>query len=226
MTEKIMIERRSDMLRPYSATTKNGNVYEIHDIVFYCDGAEVMRVGQGWLEFRRNGSKHDITAIQINQPVRANKINLDRTDNFIAVEPDKWSRKNKYTLFVRVARVGGTGNGALVNPGECKITPLGERLSLETETERCYLNSFTVSGLTYTYDLYTKDEDDKITHTPTTETADFLTDARYYSKTELTPFGQEAKTLRAEMEKDGIKIGSWEIEKILKNYEVKRRVKT
>ena len=100
MQEITTIKRSATWYRPYVA---NGKVLE--SIVIYKDGEILIKTRSGWLEEvdRDYRSKYngDLLEISFNGSVkRANKLNLNRKDNFIFKMKDQYSIHDGYTLFI------------------------------------------------------------------------------------------------------------------------------
>lgn len=94
---------------------------QVKRIVFYRDGGELFCVERGWLETQRPdhwdfNNYFRVQALRID-PVRANRVNLDRKDHFYT------GRKGEgYTLFIH-------------SPDAENI---GEHVNYQDDTEVCY----------------------------------------------------------------------------------------
>ena len=102
MVENIIttISREASWYRPYNA---NGKTLE--SIVIYKDGEILIKTRSGWLEERTENLDSvyngDLIEISFDGSVkRANKLNLDRKDNFIFKMKDQYSIHDGYTLFI------------------------------------------------------------------------------------------------------------------------------
>lgn len=99
------ISRETSWYRPYNV---NGKTLE--NIVIYKDGEIIIKTRSGWLEECDENFKTkylgDLLEININGEIkRANKLNLNRKDNFILKTKDQYSIHDGYTLFIYVDNI-------------------------------------------------------------------------------------------------------------------------
>ena len=96
----MYIRQHSDFFR-LCIVTVNGKSIELHNIVIYKNGKELFRTN-GY--FSHKGSYNDIWQFKIDAPKLSNKLNLNRTDNFVIKEqkqPESLYRREKtYTLYI------------------------------------------------------------------------------------------------------------------------------
>lgn len=100
MQEITTIKRSAAWYRPYVVNGK-----DLERIVIYKDGEILIKTRSGWLEevdqdykSKYNG---DLLEISFGGSVkRANKLNLNRKDNFIFKMKDQYSIHDGYTLFI------------------------------------------------------------------------------------------------------------------------------
>lgn len=105
MNEITTISRTESWYRPY---TVNGKTLE--KIVIYKDGEIIIKTRSGWLEesYEDFTSKYlgDLISITFDGSVkRANKLNLNRKDNFIFKMKDQYSIHDGYTLFIHADNI-------------------------------------------------------------------------------------------------------------------------
>lgn len=98
--EITIIKRECNFLRYY---TVNGK--ELESIVIYKDGEIILKTRSGWLEEVSENYTHtycgDLLEIAINGPVkRANKMNLNRKDNYIFKWKENACIRQGITLFI------------------------------------------------------------------------------------------------------------------------------
>ena len=103
--EITIIKRECNFLRYY---TVNGK--ELETIVVYKDGEIILHTRSGWFEEVDENFKSrycgDLLEIAINGPVkRANKINLDRKDNYIFKWKEKACIHDGITLFIHADKI-------------------------------------------------------------------------------------------------------------------------
>lgn len=78
------IKRASTWYRPYQVQVGN-NEFEVKKIVFFKDGEICCSIERGWLEFFPDNLSvytEDIGQVWVKPVLKANKIKLDRVDNF------------------------------------------------------------------------------------------------------------------------------------------------
>jgi hypothetical protein len=183
--EEIRIKPACNMLRSY--TLNDGGIYEqVENLIFYSDG-KVNYESRGWIEYDLDGTHNylkDLDGLDIAKPKKANKVNLDRTDNFFIRTTTKYSKGIDLYLFSRDL-----------------ITFDKEIMCLETETDRHYIDRYKLNlvneGLPQKY-LYSK----------------------YFTRLERTETGLKVDAIKAVMDKNNSKIGSYEIEKLLEYFEI------
>ena len=103
--EITIIKRECKFLRYY---TVNGK--ELESIVIYKDGEIIIKTRSGWLEEVDENFNHkhcgDLLEIAINGPVkRANKINLNRKDNYLFKWKENTCIHNGITLFIHADNI-------------------------------------------------------------------------------------------------------------------------
>lgn len=103
--EITIIKRECNFLRYY---TVNGK--ELESIVIYKDGEIILKTRSGWFEkVNENFSPSycgDLLEIAINGPVkRANKMNLDRKDNYIFKWKENACIRQGVTLFIHADNI-------------------------------------------------------------------------------------------------------------------------
>ena len=91
--DKILVTRNASWHRPCNFLGK-----EIDKIVIYSKGEILYETRSGWLE--DNKSRSDIESFEITIPKRANKINLNREDNFYMTGKREWKHDEGYVLYL------------------------------------------------------------------------------------------------------------------------------
>lgn len=98
--ETTTIKRECDIFRPYAVNGKT-----VEDIYIYKDGEILINVRQGWLETVNEDFSHayagDLLEVTLEGNVKwANKLNLDRKDNFLFKAKKDYYVNSKYSLFI------------------------------------------------------------------------------------------------------------------------------
>ena len=95
----ITVKSRVDYFRPYGI-----DQFEVSNIKIYNSSGIKYETNSGWFEDLKNKFRKDIKEIQISQPVKRNKENLTRNENFYikthkGYYVDEWDKK-KITLYI------------------------------------------------------------------------------------------------------------------------------
>ena len=98
--EITLITRSASWYRPYNVNGKT-----IEKIVVFKDGEIIIKTRSGWFEETDENFRckylGDVLELSIDGSVkRANKLNLNRKDNFIFKMKDEYSIHDGYTLFI------------------------------------------------------------------------------------------------------------------------------
>lgn len=98
--EITIIARGSSWYRPYNVNGK-----DLEKIVIYKDGEIIIKTRSGWLEETDENFRPkylgDVLQLQIDGTIkRANKLNLNRKDNFLFREKDQYSIRDGITLYI------------------------------------------------------------------------------------------------------------------------------
>ena len=205
MTEtKTAIERESSFFRPYYLPSGE----QLEQIIVYSKGVIKYKCSCGWLECEERG---DIIKFILNQrPVKANKENLNRTDNFYLCGKRDYKHDKGFILYLNA----DTENIKIEVDPDFK-----ERF--KTETSISYRKTGTLktaNPMTYTKAKW-KGEERTTTEETTQEIRVFID-----SKSERTPLGKRADQLGAELKELNIDIRAYEVEKLLEHYDLKRKV--
>lgn len=172
------------------------NKYELSKIVFYNPetATELAFSNQGWLEF---GTKD---LVKLNFPDVKRKIKLDLTSKIPFFLKNKDSQyildRNKYILYIPTTLV--------------TFRDLGEQVKYETKTEIRYANFYEVD----IEGAFNEDDDFSMITVQLYE----------YTRTETKDFGKEVDNLTEKLKNAGITLSSYDVEKLLTNFNVTEKV--
>jgi hypothetical protein len=208
----VIISRVSTYFKPYYVLGK-----ELHGIRIYNAGKIIYENNCGWLEHHEKpgNPSQDCVSIEVPEPIKiSNKLNLNRTDNFIIIEQKKphsiyGPDEREYMLYI--------------HESHAKVMNLGEKTSCETDTT-IYIETYLKIDLPNTRLEYTGKRSEKDDSLILEEVQhESVTVATNYS-TKLKEFGEMIKRTEKDLEKEGIKINSHDLEKLLKKYDLVRRL--
>ena len=175
--------------------------HDVDDIIFYGNGEIYATAGHGWLDhhvFSDDKSRSysaDVVSIDIDRPVVAKKENLNRTDNYVLSTRKRCHRTSEKSHYILYIY--------LIE----KPVDLGEFLNYETPTHKSFDSfiSFPMVGIDYS-----KNELTEII---------MVTGCRH----ENTDLGNRIDCLVKEFKELDIRIHSYDIEKILKHYDLVKK---
>ena len=188
----------------------------ISNVVIYEKGEVLFETKSGQIDCLVDDRTLDVTGINVTEVKNANKINLNRTDNFVVKSGTDWFGDKLYTLY-------------LINGQDVEYRETIERKAIETDTEIYYL---TYAYLTFNKGVYYSrlvkltEEEEKIYNKryARKELVDYkevLIAQRYYSRTEEKEFGRQVREMQGMLANAlGIDVGKYSVEKALKEYDI------
>jgi len=190
----ITVARGCNMWRPMVV---NGN--EVNNIVIYKNGKELFRLNCGFFEMKINNIlSEDIIAFKISEPVKAIKLNLNRNDNFYMLDKEEFERwkERKYILYI--------------NEEEVKVNKIYESLLYKNEFEKKFILT---ADLTFVYSCKTKEKEYK----------NITVNSLGIIRREITEKREKFNELLKNLEEKKIKINSYELEQLLKYYNLVKK---
>ena len=177
------------------------NGKEINNIIIYKNGKELFKLNKGYFEMKINNIlSDDIISFKISEPSKAIKLNLNRNDNFYMLDKKNFGRWNEkqYILYI--------------NENEINVNKIYETLLYENEFEK---NFILTADLTFVYGCKTKEKECK----------EITVNSRGITRTEITEKGEKFNELLKDLEDKKIKINSYELEQLLKYYDLVKKNK-
>lgn len=174
---------------------------EISNIIIYGNGKELYRSNQPYITIvDENNREYDSKEIiLVGDTKRANKINLDRKDNYYVVD-----KENKY--------FSDKGYILYIHESEIKINNVTEKVALKLKHEVNYKKIFniTLKG-NIKYKSYDKELHDYVSLVKNNVNIT----QRFYSKCELTEYGKKIKEIEEFLKNINVNINRYELEKII-----------
>ena len=193
--------------RPY-----NINGFSISSIIFFSNGKEDLYINSGWVEHDTN----DLQSIFINEVVRANKVNLNRKDNFILKtnnERKTYTNEKEYILYINTEAEN-------INISEEK-----EIFYHENETEKTYKIYREIKVLKYTIRKY----EPKTEKWEVVESEEVIKQTTQH-KDKLKPYGHKINKIVEYLKENDIKtynndeFNKYTIQHLLKVYDKIKKV--
>lgn len=215
----------------------NGCEYQYGGFRIYKDGEILWSTNRGYIESVEIENKTEkrfmtnrIMGFNLkNEVKKANKLNLNRKDNFKIVERLEYSYPERQEVLY-------------IHADEVNVELIGEIISLKTEDQTSYINAFKLDfkeGFTvekwnarelpsgYIFQSE-KEKRSYFTSGKKSFVRDYYTETKnemfvtgdYITRTEYSDFRQNARNLENEFESMGVKISSYDLEKILKTYNI------
>ena len=174
---------------------------EISNIIIYGNGKELYRSNQPYITIvDENNREYDSKEIILVGDIkRANKINLDRKDNYYVVD-----KENKY--------FSDKGYILYIHESEIKINNVTEKVALKLKHVVNYKKIFnvTLKG-NIKYKAYDKELHDYVSLVKNNVNIT----QRFYSKCELTEYGKKIKEIEEFLKNINVNINRYELEKII-----------
>ena len=174
---------------------------EINNIVIYGDGKELYKSNQPYITIvDENNREYDSQEIILVGDIkRANKVNLNRKDNFYVVD-----KENKY--------FSDKGYILYIHESEIKVNSVTEKVALKLKHEVNYKKVFniTLKG-NIKYKEYDKDLHDYVSLVKNNVNIT----QRFYSKCELTEYGKKLKEIEEFFKNNKINITRYDLEKLI-----------
>ena len=190
----ITVARGCNMWRPMVVNGK-----EINNIIIYKNGKELFKLNKGYFEMKINNIlSDDIISFKISEPSKAIKLNLNRKDNFYLLDKENFERwkEREYILYI--------------NEEEIKINKIYESLLYKNEFEKKFIKT---ADLTFVYGCKTKEKEYK----------NITANALGITRTEITEKGKKFNEILKDLENKKIKINSYELEQLLKYYDLVKK---
>lgn len=174
---------------------------EINNIVVYGNGKELYKSNQPYITIvNEDNREYDSIEIILEGDIkRANKINLDRKDNFYVVDKgNKYFSDKGYILYI--------------HESEIKINSVIEKVALKLKHEINYKKIFniTLKG-NIKYNTYDKDLHSYISCIRNNVNIT----QRFYSKSVVTEYGKKLKEIEEFFKNNKININRYDIEKLI-----------
>lgn len=169
----VVAERSSTCFRPLFI-----DGLELDAIYFYKSGKVLCASRSGWLDLLLdNDSKYGIDSTKIflkHKPVRANKVNLDRADNFLVKGRRDYKFDKGFILYINVELE--------------KIDVLldSEKLTFDSPTENYYSNYYFINGLQVEYAKGYLDKNEQLQYKPCLIKSFFMRDTIYSRQEDKT----------------------------------------
>lgn len=130
--ETVELKRISNYFRPlhYNGT-------EISSIIFYKYGHETLKINWGWFETKFG----DSLSVTIVKPVKSNKLNLYRTDNFLIKE------NKKHNLYIYDNGIVTFVESKVTKYEFSTVTSSIFSVKLDVEFEKARVNEFKVEAV-------------------------------------------------------------------------------
>ena len=188
----------------------------ISNVVIYEKGEVLFETKSGQIDCLVDDRTLDVTGINVTEVKNANKINLNRTDNFVVKSGTDWFGDKLYTLY-------------LINGQDVEYRETIERKAIETDTEIYYL---TYAYLTFNKGVYynrlvklTEEEEmmynKRYARKELIDYNEVLIAQRYYSRTEVKEFGKQVREMQDMLANVlDIDVGRYSVEKALKEYDI------
>jgi len=175
------------------------NGKQLENIIFYKDNNIIYESNRGWLEDNRT----DVTALTINDPVKANKINLSRTDNFYL--NNKEPHKTGYDLYI------------YIDNKTVKLSAPKEIIGCQSKTETRYQNEYilNIDCMVQAHKLNSMNELEYFDK-PKAE----ITIHSRYIRTVKTDYGNQIDTLYSQFQNLNIDISTYDTELLFYNFNV------
>ena len=192
-----------------------GNKY-IENVVIYEKGEVLFETKSGQISCLVDDRTLDVTEINVTEVKNANKVNLNRTDNFVVKSGTDWFGDKLYTLY-------------LINGQDVEYRETIERKVMETDTEIHYL---TYAYLTFNKGAYynrlvklTEEEEmiynKRYARKEIVDYNEVLIAQRYYSRTEEKEFGRQVREVYEKLTNEvGLDVSKYYLEKALKEYDI------
>lgn len=192
-----------------------GNKY-IDNVVIYEKGEILFETKSGRNSCLVDDRMLDVTGINVTEVKNANKVNLNRTDNFVVKSGTDWFGDKLYTLY-------------LINGQDVEYRETIEKKAMETDIE---INYLTYAYLTFNKGVYynkfvklTEEEEmiynKRYMKKEIVDYNEVLVAQRCYSRTEEKEFGKQVREMQDILANAlGIGVGRYSVEKALKEYDI------
>lgn len=174
---------------------------EISNIIIYGDGKELYKANQPYITIvGDNNLECDSKEIILEGDIKkANKINLNRKDNYYVLDKEnKYFSDKSYILYI--------------HKEEIKINNITEKVALKLKHQINYKKIFniTLKG-NIKYKTYDKDLHDYVSLVKNNVNIT----QRFYSKCELTEYGKKLKEIEEFFKNNKINITRYDLEKLI-----------
>lgn len=195
--EKITIKREVSGWRPLILKGKS-----IRNIIFYRDGIIKYETKRGWLEH----DNQDVLSITIDTPVRANKLNLNRKDNFYMTKNDYG--ETVFNLYIYINNI------------DIAISDSDEFVKIETEKEINYKLAYNLS-IPCTVQAHRLNENKNLEYYESEQITGINIESPYYTRTVIKQLGQKIKNIRKKIDSVLTRhsITDYDIEKLLQIFD-------
>lgn len=188
---EIITIRKGDFVKSMQIGDK-----PVNDIVIYGNREKLFQIQNGYFELRNiNGITENVTSFKITEPVRANKVNLSRKDNFYVLDNEyyaKW-KERRYILYI--------------HESEIKVNKVTEIVSCKTDTKIYYID---IADLSFLHGCTTRNN----------SYTNIIVNRRFITRVELTEFGKKVGEVEKSLKEKNININTFDLEKIVKYYDL------